>query len=176
MHNYISGGSVSHINGVWPVFILNSYVHSFVHLRCKVRNPQSNPKSVFFIARTRVTAPKMANLVNLAQEMSQKFDKLEKEVCALRKQADKSHAHSCRIAHRCSQSRTTHHRSQDRTTHHHHSQSGSTHRPPSRMTHHRSRSRTTHHHSWSRTTIQWSQNIYCHHAYHKRRIHLCFGN
>ena len=89
------------------------------------------------------------------------------EVRVLRKQADKSHAHSHSVAHRHSRSRTTHHRSRSRTTHRHHSQSGSTHcRSPSRMTHHRSQSRTTHHrsrsrtthHSWNRTTHHRSQS------------------
>jgi len=40
-------GEVKPVNGVWPIFILSSYVHSFAFLRCKVKSPQSNPKSVF---------------------------------------------------------------------------------------------------------------------------------
>ena len=116
----------------------------------------------------------MANLVNLAQEISQKFDKLEKEVRALRKQADKSHAHSRSAAHRRSRSRTTHHRSRGRSTHHHHSQSGSTHScSQSRTTHYCSRSRTAHHHSRSRTTHHRSRNRTTHHRSRSRTTLHC---
>ena len=45
--DYISEGSVSHINGVWTVFILNSYVHSFAHLQWKVKTHNQTHKSVF---------------------------------------------------------------------------------------------------------------------------------
>ena len=99
-----------------PIFILNNYVYSFARLQCNIKKHNRIPNH---IAQTYTTTPKMANLINSPQEISQKFHRLEKEVYTLRKQADKPRAcsQSCsRMANHRSQSTTTHHHSQSRDT------------------------------------------------------------
>ena len=80
-HSYNSEGSVSHINGVWPILSNEQLIHSTKNLTLRVK--QNPPTSAFFLAEHVFTASfqaVMSDLEKLIKDLSNKVDGFQKDL------------------------------------------------------------------------------------------------
>ena len=91
--SYNSEGSVSHINGVWPVLSVEQLfaVINF-HPPDKIEPTIGPPTSAFFLAETRVRSEfrtVMSELESLVKKLSDKFDGLQDDLEKLKSRSEK---------------------------------------------------------------------------------------